>query len=262
MNNGSIKKQLTKQKGFIPYITYGDPSPEWTVDLCIAAAKAGATICEIGIPFSDPIADGPVIQESHRRALESGHDVSLQAALTMAETCHHQIDIPIIFMASTNLVYQMGIDLFFEHAKAAHLGGIILPDCSIETAGPYIAASKKSGVPIIFLVSPLCRDDRLKKIVDAADGFIYLISSTGITGERQSFSNQLETVTKKIKSIKDIPVVVGFGISQPAHMQTVNAFADGVIVGSHLVKLIEQQGPSKKQALTAFSDRITQFVKK
>ncbi|RAP32165.1 tryptophan synthase subunit alpha [Candidatus Marinamargulisbacteria bacterium SCGC AG-414-C22] len=243
----------------IPYITFGDPNPEFTLELCDAVLSAGADILEIGLPFSDPIADGPVVQKSHQRALINKHNVKIEHALTATKKLTDKHNKPVVFMGSVNLVLQFGIESFFKQAQAAGLAGIILPDMSFEASEPYTQVANKYHVPIIFLVSPLCSDERLQQIVTASSGFIYLISTTGITGERESIDLQLATIIQKIRAIKDIPIAIGFGISRPDHVETVNSIADGAIVGSHLIKIIDQYHNQPEVAKQAFVKRIKEL---
>ena len=236
LNN--LTKAFKQKNTLIPYITYGDPTAEFTADLCDEVFRSGADIVELGLPFSDPIADGPVIQLSHQRALQTKDKVTIKNAFELVHQLKQKHNKPIIFMGSVNLIMQYGKDAFFDDAIKHQLDGIVIPDLSIEAAAPYIKVAKAVGLPIIFLVSPLCSDERLEKIVAASSGFIYLISNTGITGERDHIPKNLDNIINKIKAIKDIPVAIGFGISKPEHVRTVNQIADGAIVGSHLVKII------------------------
>ncbi len=251
--NAAFKQKNT----LIPYITYGDPSPEFTEELCDDVFKSGADIIELGLPFSDPIADGPVIQLSHQRALLNKDKVTIEKAFEMVQRLKQKHNKPIIFMGSVNLIMQYGMDNFFKNAIDHDLDGVVIPDLSIEAAEPYIKSAQRVKLPIIFLVSPLCGDERLKKIVAASSGFIYLISNTGITGERDHIPTNLDLIIQKIKVLKDIPVAIGFGISTPEHVKTVNNVADGAIVGSHLVKIITENLTNLTQAKTKFSKRVT-----
>lgn len=238
-------------KALIPYFTAGDPDLETTQALIIESAKAGADCIELGLPFSDPIADGPVIQASHQRVLEKYEHFSIDMALDLVSACKPQIKVPLIFMASANLIFNFGIDLFFKKAKQQGLDGIIIPDLPVEEALVYQKAAKASRIALIFLLSPLTTGPRMKKIVQATEGFLYLIASTGTTGERSSINQDLRQTVKAVKKIRDIPVIVGFGISQPEQYRDVCTFADGVIVGSHLVKMGGD--------VAAVSTRISQF---
>ncbi len=254
-----FKESFNQKQTLIPYITFGDPSIEFTEELCEGVFSSGADIIELGLPFSDPIADGPVIQQSHQRALLKKADVTIKHAFSMVKRVKQNHKKPIIFMSTVNLILQYGVEEFFKDAAQNTLDGIVIPDLSIEAASQYLKQSKKAGVPIIFLISPLCDDLRLKRIVDASEGFVYLISNTGITGERDSISTSLTKIIKKIKKIKDIPVAIGFGISTPEHVKLVNKIADGAIVGSHLIKIINQNSSRVAVAKQEFLARVSQL---
>lgn len=226
------------KKALIPYLTYADPNPQESERLMRIALDNGASILEIGLPFSDPIADGPVIQASHKRAL--AFQPNLTNAFDLLARLKKDYTQPIVFMGSFNLIFRYGVEAFFKKAQKQGLDGVILPDLAFEEAEPYLDTAKRYGVPIIQLVSPLCTEDRLKRIVTAAEGFVYLISSTGTTGERDVVSDLLPALVDRIKAIKDIPVAVGFGIKTREHVLDVFRYADGAIVGSALVKLIEK----------------------
>lgn len=251
-----------KSKALIPYITLGDPSVSDTLRYCKSMIDAGASIIEIGIPFSDPIADGPVIQASHQRALDNQDDVSLEAAFTLTTKLKaYAPQVPIVFMAATNLILQYGYKTFFKRADSIGCDGLIMPDCSIEMAADVVAIAKNHHCDLIQLISPLCTQERVRRIVQSAQGFIYLISSTGITGERNAFSEVLHKLVQDIKSIKSIPVAVGFGISKPEHCQEMYKFADGVIVGSHFTRLISESLEANKDANKVLQDAVRTLAK-
>ncbi|NBV82648.1 tryptophan synthase subunit alpha [bacterium] len=235
-----------KNKGvLIPYFTLGDPDIPQTESLVARSFDRGAGIIELGIPFSDPIADGPVIQASHFRALSGPVRPNIADGFAMVTRLRASYSQPIVFMLSVNLILAYGISRFFKDAQISGISGVVIPDLPVEDAGNYLKYSRKHNVAIIFLVSPLCRDDRLKKIVDATSGFLYLISTTGTTGARTSVASGLADFVAKIKAIRDIPVAVGFGISHPSHFKEVCAYADGGIVGSHFVSLLAQEGTDR-----------------
>ncbi|MDA1353221.1 MAG: tryptophan synthase subunit alpha [bacterium] len=239
-----ISTSVFKSKNtVIPYFTFGYPSVAFTEDLIRAAAKAGADAIEIGIPFSDPIADGPVIQASHTAALRTGEDVSVFAALKMVSRLKKEVSIPLIFMCDANLIAHYGVSAFFKDAGEHGLEGIVMPNLPVELAGSYMKHAKSNGVDIIFLIAPMTDKERIQKIVAASSGFIYLISSKGLTGERASFNEDLKPVVDYIKSIKDIPVAIGFGISNKEHVEFVNRIADGAIIGSYFIRQITESLP-------------------
>ncbi len=250
---GEIKKAL------IPYYTFSDPTESFSKELIEESFRAGADIVEIGFPFSDPIADGPVIQASHQRVLEKRLDVSLNNALAVVKSVRSYIFKPIIFMLDVNLILQFGIEIFFKSANAHGLNGVIIPNLPVEEALAYQKMAQKYKVDLIFLLSPLTSGPRMQKIVKASTGFVYLIATTGTTGERKSVAKELKSITKAIKKIKDIPVVVGFGISKPEHYKEVCSYADGVIVGSHFVKMIELGLKEKDKTIQKICRRIKTF---
>ena len=257
---------LNGGSAIIPYFTFGDPKPEFTEELVLKAFENGADCIEIGLPFSDPIADGPIIQASHKRALENTKKPTIKAALEMVKRIKgKQGDLhqkPIIFMGSVNLFINYGLDRFFEDAKKYSCDGVIIPDLSIEDADPYIKAAKLHDIPIIFLISPLCSEKRLKKITQNSQGFVYLLSSKGVTGLRTSISGDLSKIAKKIRKVKNIPIAVGFGISSREHVKTVHRFAEGAIIGSYFVNIIAQNAKSPQKAINIICKKIKEFSKK
>jgi tryptophan synthase alpha chain len=255
----NLKEIFNSQKCLIPYLTFGYPSISFTKDCVRACIENGADCIELGIPFSDPLADGPIIQKTHQKALTSGEDVSISSALEFVKDVKTETETPVIFMMSVNLIMQYGIGSFFEQAKECGLGGIVIPDLPVEEADEYLELSKKHGVSLILLISPLCSKKRLKNIAENANGFIYLISSTGLTGERNSFSDNLPMFVAKLKKETDIPICVGFGISNETHVDFVSSFSEGVIVGSHLKRFILENESDLPFALQKISERIRLF---
>jgi tryptophan synthase alpha chain len=239
-DKNKLKNVFRKKNVFIPYLTFGDPTIETSLAMMQAAVDAGADILEIGIPFSDPIADGPVIQASHQRALAQPVKPTLEKLFSVLPKTTFLGKVPVILMLSANLVLHHGIDRFFADAAMAGVSAAVIPDLSIEEAAPYILAAKAHGVPIVFLVSTLCTDARLKKILRHAEGFVYLISSTGLTGTRDSLDmTEISAMVSRIKAIKKIPVAVGFGVKTRSQADALWQVADGVIVGSYLVGAVE-----------------------
>lgn len=236
----------------VPYITAGDPDLDTTFNAVIDAWNAGASAVEIGVPFSDPLADGPVIQAAHHRALSHMPDLSIDSILKMTHALsNHDQAKPIVLMVSINLIFHYGIPHFFSACKTHGIQGVVIPDLIVEESASYVAAAKKSGVSLIFLVSPVTTDDRLVKTVAVSTGFVYVVSVTGTTGARVGFDDNLRTIVTKIKQITAIPVLVGFGVNTAAQVHTINQYADGVIVGSHLVDAIVNKriGPAIQSLL-------------
>ncbi len=223
----------------IPYMTYSDPDEAGTAALVAACFDNGADVIELGMPFSDPIADGPVIQASHQRALTNNPGITLTHLLNFIRATKLKYAKPILIMCAVNLIIQYGIEAFFLSAKTHGVDGLVIPDLPIEEAKDFLAAAKKSGVPLSLLISPLCSHERITPIIQASQGFIYLISSTGITGVRNSVNTSLDKFANTLKSKRNLPIYVGFGISNADDIAAIKKFADGAIVGSHLVKIIE-----------------------
>ena len=253
-------QQAFHKNALIAYFTLGYPSVAFTWEACKSLIDAGVDIIEIGLPFSDPIADGPIIQMAHQHALSNGEDVSIDAAFELLDTIKtYAPHVAVVFMGSTNLFLQYGYEQFFEQAKQRKCDGIIMPDSTVEMSLPLQTLSKQTDVAIIQLVSPLCSAERLEAIADVASGFIYVISSTGVTGERQQFADNLKPLVTKIKSKTSVPVAIGFGVSNATHCTDLCAFADGVIVGSHFTSLCQQHLPDESLVLKNLHARAVAF---
>ena len=227
-----LKKK--RQKALITYITAGDPSMAVTEKLVWELERAGADIIELGVPFSDPLADGPTIQASHARALEKG--VSLEGVLKLVKKVGAGLKVPIVLMLSYNLILKYGVDEFVRDSGVAGVDGVIAPDLSVEESGKLRGMSR--SIDTIFLVSPTSSDERIDAISKASSGFIYLVSLTGITGARRAMSSDIENNVSRIRALTNKPVAVGFGISNPSQVLEITRFSDGVIVGSAIVKVI------------------------
>jgi len=222
---------------FIPFITAGDPSLEATVKIALALEEAGADILELGVPYSDPLADGPTIQRASARALRNG--VNIEACVQLAGQMREQgLTIPIILFTYYNPVLQYGIESLFQLMRKQGVDGILIPDLPVEESGEVTALSKQYSIPLISLVAPTSKQ-RIQKIAEQAEGFIYCVSSLGVTGARNQLSEGVEDFLKEVRTSSKVPIAVGFGISTPEQMQQLAPFADGLIVGSALVKTIE-----------------------
>jgi len=224
------------QSAFIPFLTAGDPDLNTTRKIILGAEKTGADIIELGFPFSDPVADGPVIQASYTRVLERGQ--RSEDVLRLVESVRRDSDIPIVAMISYSLVYRAGFDGFLDKAMAAGLDGATIPDLPIEEAAVCHELAADRGFRLICFVTPTTTEARRSQVVKYARGFIYYISVRGITGVRDAVPPDLHDNIEKLRSLADVPVAVGFGISQPAHARAVAGIADGVIVGSAIVSRI------------------------
>jgi tryptophan synthase alpha chain len=240
------------KKAVIPYIMAGDPDLSTTQALVLELEKNGADMIELGVPFSDPLADGPVIQRASDRALRN--KTSLRGVMDMVRTLRRQTQIPLIFMTYYNPIYKYGEERFARDAVTCGVDGVIIPDLPPEEAGQLLPVSYRVGLDTIFLLAPTSTPERIRRVSEASRGFIYYVSLTGITGAAMG---SLEEIKKKIQEIRRDsakPVAVGFGISTPDQAAQVTRWADGVIVGSALVKLIEShlQDPHLLKTVSGF----------
>jgi tryptophan synthase alpha chain len=224
--------------GFIPFITAGDPDLVTTERLLIELANSGADIIELGVPFSDPVADGEVIQRASERALKNG--VTVREALTCAMNVKQHIDVPIVLFSYFNPLLQFGQEQLAVAARQAGIDGILVTDLIPEEADSWTETLLQHQLDPIFLVAPTTSDKRLARIAQQAHGFIYAVSRAGVTGERDQMTRDAETLVKRIRSVSDLPVAVGFGISSPEQVRVVWRFADAAVVGSAIVKRIEK----------------------
>lgn len=236
------------QKAFIPYVMAGDPSIDDTRALVGTLEEAGADIVELGVPFTDPLADGPVIQRAAERALKGG--VTLKKVLALVSGIRGSSEIPIVLMTYFNPVYKYGTGRLLKDAAGAGVDGLIVPDLPPEEAGDFIKDAKREGVATIFLAAPTSTQERISKVVKASSGFIYYVSITGITGSALGLEGLTEAVGT-IKALTDKPVAVGFGVSTPEEAAAVAKAADGVIVGSAIVKRAHEDGV-RSDGLMAF----------
>ncbi len=237
----------------IPFFVIGDPDYQTSLEVVKSAIDAGADILELGIPFSDPIADGPTIQSADIRAAKS--DMNPQRAIQFIKEVKQYKDIPIGLLMYYNLIYKYGSNKFFRDFHDAGVNSVLVADMNIDDAYEIMDDVKNSGLDTVFMVTPITHIDRIKKIVSYTTGFIYTVSLLGVTGSRNSLSDTVEPMVKKLKQITDVPVCVGFGISTPEHAETVaKAGADGVIIGSRLVKMIENNLSDKNKMLKEISE--------
>jgi len=225
------------EKALIAYVMAGDPSLLETYRIVLALAAAGADIVELGVPFSDPVADGPIIQQAAERALKQG--TSLADILVMVATIRRDgVALPIVLMTYCNPVYAFGVERFFQEAEQAGVDGVIVPDLPLEEAKGFCPPRSRRSLPLIFLVAPTTPPDRMAAIVAASSGFIYYVSLTGITGASLTNRAAVTTRIRELKSMTTLPVAAGFGIATPDDAQAVAQAADGIIVGSALVSII------------------------
>ncbi len=236
----------------IGYIMAGDPNPEMTPTIAGALIKGGVDILELGLPFSDPIADGPTIQAASTRALAAG--TTPKKVLAIAQTINKKQDVPIVVMTYYNPVFRMGAKKFFHAAKECGVDGTIIPDLPMEESLEYQGAAEANGVDTIFLAAPSTSSERLRKIVEHSSGFLYLVSRFGVTGEKTSLEDSTISLIKRVLPITSrsgkLPLAVGFGISRPEHVrQIVNAGADGAIVGSVFVNMVSHNRANIKEMI-------------
>ncbi|MBI4710738.1 MAG: tryptophan synthase subunit alpha [Nitrospirae bacterium] len=238
-------KKLKQQnkKALIPYIMAGDPSLEATKKFITEIAEAGADIIELGVPFSDPLADGPTIQRAGERALKQG--VTLRKTLSLVEGIRQSTQIPLILMTYYNPVFKFGIEAFVIEAVRVGVDGVIIPDLIPDEAGDFIGIAKKYKLDTIFLLAPTSTEDRVRKVAKASTGFIYYVSITGITGARLLVDDSMKNTLSLIKKVTDKPVAVGFGISNPEEASSVSSLAEGIIIGSAIVRQIAEGGDIK-----------------
>ena len=226
----------------IAYITAGDPSPGRTPALVAALERGGADLIELGVPFSDPIADGPVIQRGSDRALKAGTTVA--KVLDIAAAIRKHSEIPLLLFTYMNPVLRYGLTALARDAVARGIDGCLLTDLSVEEAAPYTAAMRQAGLDTVFLAAPTSTVARLKLVAEYSTGFVYLVSRTGVTGERVALSDGVAGLVDSMRRVTRLPLAVGFGISTPDQVRSVGAIADGVAVGSAFVRLIEQNAAS------------------
>ncbi len=231
------------EKALICFVTAGDPTPERTADIIAALAEAGADAVEIGIPFSDPLADGPSIQASSQRALDQGMTVP-KSLEVIRQTRARVPDLPLIPMTYYNPIRHYGLERYAADAKAAGADAHIVTDLTPEEADEWKRLSVKEGLDTVFLLAPTSTPDRIAVVSDLSSGFIYCVSRTGVTGAREDIPAELMGVVERIKARASLPVCVGFGVSRPEHARRIAAFADGVVVGSSLVDLVHQNRES------------------
>ena len=253
----NIAKAFEKGKAFIPFITCGDPSLEATEKIVYAMEEAGADLIELGIPFSDPTAEGPVIQEANIRALSGG--VTTDKIFDMVVKIRKNTKIPMVFMTYANVVFSYGTERFVKKAAEIGMDGLILPDVPFEEKEEFDCVCRKYGLDLISLIAPTSHD-RIRMIAKEASGFVYCVSSLGVTGMRSEITTDIGAMVKLVKEAKDIPCAVGFGISTPEQAKKMAGQSDGAIVGSAIVKLCAQYGadcvPYVKEYVKAMKDAV------
>ncbi len=246
-----------KRAAFMPFVTAGDPDLAFTRELLPAAAGAGADLFEVGFPFSDPIADGPVIQASYTRALANKLKLADTFAMLRDVSARPNWNAPLVAMASYSLMFKMGPAAFIATATAAGVSGAVVPDLPVEEAEELSALAKDRDFKLILLVTPTTSPRRAEKVVKACGGFVYVVSVVGVTGAREALPAALRDQLARLRTMTDLPLCVGFGVSRPEHVRDLKDIADGVIVGSAVVKKLEAAATDRAQALAD----VTQLVK-
>jgi tryptophan synthase alpha chain len=226
------------KKGFIPFITAGDPNLATTEELLLTLAQRGATLIELGVPFSDPMADGPVIQRASERALQ--HNFGLQEILDTVVRARKQIDTPVILFSYYNPLLQFGLKRVAQAARDAGVDGVLVTDLTPEESVEFQAELRAQGLDMIFLIAPTSTDERLQLVAERASGFVYAVSRAGVTGARESVSVEAEKLVNRMRQFTPLPIAVGFGISNAAQVADVNRYADAVVVGSAIVAEMER----------------------
>ena len=235
----NIAKAFENKKAFIPFITCGDPDLETTGKLVKEAVKNGASLVELGIPFSDPTAEGPVIQGANLRALEGG--VTTDKIFDFVRELRKEVTVPMVFMTYANVVFSYGSEAFIKTCSDIGIDGIILPDLPFEEKEEFLPECHKYGVDLISLIAPTSKD-RVAMIAKEAEGFIYLVSSLGVTGTRTEINTDLDSIVKIIRENTSVPCAIGFGISTPEQAKKMASISDGAIVGSAIIKIMEKYG--------------------
>ncbi len=253
----NIKSAFARGKAFIPFVTCGDPDLETTAAVVRAAAENGADLIELGIPFSDPTAEGPVIQGANLRALTSG--VTTDAIFGLVRELRRDVAAPMVFMTYANVIFSYGAERFISTCAQIGIDGLILPDLPFEEKGEFLPLCRQYGVDLISLVAPTSKD-RIARIAREAEGFLYIVSSLGVTGTRSEITTDLPSIVKVARENTDAPCAIGFGISTPEQARKMAGIADGAIVGSAIVKLLAQYGRDAAPYVGAYVKRMKEAV--
>ena len=249
---------FTQGKAFIPFITCGDPDLETTARLVRAMAAAGADLIELGVPFSDPTAEGPVIQAANERALRAG--TTTDKIFGLVQDLRRDVTIPMVFMTYANVVFSYGTDRFLARSREIGMQGLILPDVPFEEKGEFDGKCKEYGLDLISLIAPTS-EDRIGRIAREAPGFVYCVSSLGVTGVRSEITTDIGKMVSLVKKEQDIPCAVGFGISTPDQAKKMARHADGVIVGSAIMKLVAKHGKDAEPFVAEYVREMKEAVR-
>ncbi len=249
-----ISEAFKDKKVFIPFITCGDPDLETTKACVLEMVKNGAGIIELGIPFSDPTAEGPVIQNANLRALNGG--VTTDKIFDMVRSLRKETDVPLVFMTYANVVFSYGMERFLSSCSDIGMDGLILPDLPYEEKEEFAPCCRKHGIDLISLIAPTS-EDRIAKIAGDAEGFLYIVSSLGVTGVRSEITTDLGAMVKLVRENTDIPCAIGFGISTPEQAKRMSDISDGAIIGSAIIKILAEYGKDAPRHVGEFTRSIT-----
>lgn len=233
-----LKLRTEGRKGFIAFLTAGDPSLDRTVDLALELEGAGVDVLELGVPFSDPLADGPVIQRASERALARG--VTLERVLDAVRRIRRRSQLPLVLFSYFNPLFRYGLDRLTRAAREAGVDGVLVTDLPPEEASDWLEPMRAAELDTVFLAAPTSPDERLRRVADASRGFVYAVSRTGVTGERDALSDDARPLVRRLKQLTGEPVALGFGIASPEQVKAAAEVADGVVVGSALVRYLEE----------------------
>jgi tryptophan synthase alpha chain len=257
ISNLFASKKEQGRKAFIAYLTAGDPNLAQTTELVLALERGGADLIELGVPFSDPIADGPVIQRASDRALRGG--ATLPKLLETVRDIRRHSQVPLLLFSYLNPLLRYGFDRLARDAAAVGIDGVLLTDLSVEEAAEPVSRLRSAALDTVFLAAPTSSERRLRLVAEHSSGFVYLVSRTGVTGEQVSLSAAAAPLTERMRQLTKLPLALGFGVSTPAQVAEVARLADGVVVGSAIVKFIEANGasPDLPAKLEAFTRQFT-----
>lgn len=261
MNRIEAKFETLREAGrtaFIPYVTVCDPDADTTVDAVLALERSGADLVELGVPYSDPLADGPTIQDAFTRVLSRGFRIA--ETFEVARRVRERSDVPLLAMVSYSIVHRYGAERFVTEAQASGIDGAVVPDITVEDGREFLDLAAERDFATVMLVAPTTEPDRERTIVSRSTGFVYCISVMGITGARDSLPTELADHVKRLKAETDKPICVGFGVSRAEHVKTVAEIADGVIVGSAIVKLIAKHADDRAKMIEELSRIVAELT--
>jgi len=254
--NAFVPFHFQSNPSLVAYVTCGDPDLATTRDIILSTIDAGAAVIELGVPFSDPLADGPVIQRASERALK--HGTSLEQVLKLAsEIRQHSQSVGLVVFSYLNPILRMGLEKFCKVARHAGIDGVLVTDLPVEESAAYVTEARRNDLATIFLAAPTSTDQRLKQIAEVSTGFIYAVSRTGVTGARQQLPEEAQSLVKRIRKFAQLPVAVGFGISTPEQFAAVGSFAEAAAVGSAIVQIIEQNPGREVESVAKFIRQLS-----